>query len=92
MYVETDGESYQQEISEALEESFAIALGDKAPVKFKTYIHGGDFRICSAEISYIKIDDEIQNEEIYEVLISLQNTIATNKLNKVSIRIENLNG
>ena len=61
-------------------------------MKFKTYIHGGDFRIYSAEISYIKKEDEIQNEETYEVLISLQNTIATNKLNKVLIRIENLYG
>ena len=46
----------------------------------------------SAEISYIKIDDELENEETYEVLISLQNTIPTNKMNKVLIRIENLNG
>ena len=46
----------------------------------------------SAEISYIKIDDEIENNETFEVLISMQNTIATSKIDEVSIRIENLHG
>ena len=64
MFVDTNHGNYQEKITEALGESFDMALGSDSAIKFSINNEEQGFKLISAgEINYAAVNRDVSNEE-----------------------------
>ena len=64
IFVDTNGNDYQDKITEALGDSFDIALGSNSAVKFKIENQKEKYElVCPSEINYVAVLKDIGKAE-----------------------------